>query len=130
MASPAVAGTPATTAISSATTSATINLPSGIVAGETLMLFLGDVAAGTSSAAGWTAEAGANTRMLYRKADGAEGSTVTVACPSSKIAAIVYRISGAADPTVTAPFVSSTTNGTSANPNCPACTPTGGSDDY
>lgn len=132
MASPSVAGTPATTAQATATTSLVVNLPASIVAGETLLMFIGTSAGSPAAPTGWTkfSSGGSSTDMFWRLADGAEGSTVTVTQTSSKAAAIVYRISGAVDPTVTAPVHGNAASGTSASVTFNAVTPAGGSDDY
>lgn len=73
------------------------------------------------------------TSVYYRQADGTEGATDTLTTGNSvKLAAIGWEITGAADPGVQAPQISTvavgTTTADTANPT--AVTPTGGSKDY
>jgi hypothetical protein len=130
MASPSVTGTPTTSALTSGSTFI-VNLPLGIVAGETLLVFIYD-SGGGSAPAGWTKTFPFNNLEVYfRLADGTEGSTVTITITSSKAAAVAYRITGAADPTVSGVYQASGASGASGtNPDPPSVTPTGGSQDY
>lgn len=141
MASPVDAGR-SPTVISTATTPLVFNLPASIAAGETLILFIRLPTAITlTTPTGWTALISANTAdasddntyVYWRKADGAEGATVSITpSGSSKAAGIAWRITGAADPTTRAPeagaVVVTTTTANTCNPG--AVTPTGGSKDY
>ncbi len=74
------------------------------------------------------------TSIFYKKADGSEGGTtvnVTLAGGlSRKASAITWRITGAADPTVTPPEVSTVATGTSTTPDPGNLAPSGGSKDY
>jgi hypothetical protein len=137
MASPALAGTVATTSITVGTTTPAYNLPGSISAGETLFIVARAAAPGVGGTiSGWTALATDNTStdgsyIFYRKADGTEGATASGSgFPNSKHAAVAFRVSGGADPTVTAPQVSTVAIGNSTTPNPTTVTPTGGSKDY
>jgi Concanavalin A-like lectin/glucanases superfamily len=140
VASPVDAGRVGTN-ITTATTSTTVNLPSGIAAGDVLILFARVSAGGLNVPAGWTALINVDasdasddqTSVLYRKADGSEGTTLNVTLnASAKGAVVVWRITGAADPATQAPQASSlalfTTAANAALP--PSISPTGGSKDY
>lgn len=71
------------------------------------------------------------TAIAYRVADGTEdGLTFNVTHGSGKLAGIVYSITGAADPAVQAPQLSTVATGTSASPDPTGLTPTGGAKDY
>ena len=130
--------TSATTNGTTASATATVNLPTGIVSGETLVGILRTAVAGAHGwPAGWTelfdstADASDdNTSCAWRKADGTEGATISVSQGNGKYAAIVYRISGATDPTVTPPEFAALATGTSATPDPGALSPTGGAKDY
>ena len=137
MAFPTVVNT-ATTDGTTATASAVINLPASIVAGNLLVALHRSSSAGAHGwPAGWnvladsTGDASANnTSIAWRKADGAEGATVTVTQGSSKFASLVYQISGAADPLVRPPQISFEATGTSTLPDPGGLSPTGGAKDY
>ena len=136
MASPAVVGTPAETAISTAGTSHVVNLPSG-ASGNLLLAIMdkGSTSATVNALTGWTElldEASANGLYIaYRVADGTEGTTTTFTLSAATRGAwIVYEISGAIDPATQAPQIGTTATGTSATPDPPSITPTGGSKDY
>lgn len=93
----------------SASTSHVVTLPSGITAGDRLILCIGmsKFSGGNAIASGWSYEGGQEIEstptqqfprmsVLSRVADGSEGSTVTVTTDASKFASwIVLRISGA-----------------------------------
>jgi len=124
-----------------ASTSHTVNLPSGIQAGDTLVVLFGhkDSANGASFPAGWTEffealnTAGSTIGLTgaWRKADGGEGASITVTTVASgRMAYASYRINGAADPTVTPPQAATGTANNTANPDPPNLTPTGGAKDY
>lgn len=137
MASPAVVGTPAETAISTAATSHVVNLPSGTT-GNLLVAIMSKGSQGTTPTVdpltGWNELLDeAQTLGLYiawRVADGTEGATTTFTLSSATRGAwIVYEISGAADPTVRAPEIGTTATGSSTTPNPPSVAVTGGSRD-
>mgnify|MGYP001565130996 CR=1 FL=1 len=106
----------ATTNVTAAADPWTVNLPAGIVAGDALLVFMRTGGAQTFNLpAGWswlvqndTGDASDDvTSIIYRKADGAEGATLSVdLSAAAKGAAIAYRIPYAEDPTVVAPGVS------------------------
>jgi hypothetical protein len=127
----------AETAVSTAGTSHVINLPTGIVAGDLLMIFTArGVAVATFNAlAGWSElvdDGAANgVTIWYRQADGSEGATVTfTSSAATRSASIAYRISGAANPATRPPEISAVATGSSTNPNPSSLTPTGGAKDY
>jgi hypothetical protein len=138
MAFPSVAGTIAVTSDGTATTSRSVNVPAGTVSGETLMLLFRT----TGSSGNTGLPAGEWTTMVdvaltdkvgiaWRKASGAEASTMTVTTVgSTKFASLCFRVSGAADPTVTPPQISTVATGNSNIPDPSTCTPTGGAKDY
>lgn len=125
----------ATTNGSTATTNKACTLPTGIAAGNRLILVLRSAGADTHSLpTGWnwlaqnsTADASDDTTStLYRVADGGEGTTVTVnGTASLKFAAACWRITGAGTPQTS---VGAT--GTSGSPDPPSFSPTGGAQDY
>jgi len=121
----------ATTGIGTATTSHTLNLPTGIASGDCLIMI---VRTGSSSVAhtgisGWTEHLtysnNGRTTIYKRTADGSEGSTATLvsSSPARKSAAIALRITGHLDATVYGTGVS-----TSYDP--PTLSPSFGSADY
>lgn len=125
------------TAVSTAGTSHAINLPSGIAAGDLILILLdkGSTSATFNALTGWTElldEAAANgIAIWYRLADATEGATVTfTSSASTRSASISYRISGAIDPAVQAPQLSTVATAASTAPNATVCTPTGGAKDY
>lgn len=143
MTAPAVAATN-TSAVTTAATSHTVNLPSGIVSGNLLIIeFASMVDPGTIdwATAGYTAITNFQTirggveiqiDAAYRQATGSEGSTVAIGTSlSTKSAHIAYRIEGAENPSTQVPEATTGNNGGTANTaNGPALTPTGGSKDY
>lgn len=136
MAFPAVQ-TVAESNTTSAGTSHVVTLPSGITAGDLLVVILdkGSTSATINALAGWTElldEASANgLYVAYRQADGSEGASITLtSSASTRSAQIAYRISGAENPATQAPQVATTATGTSATPDPPSITPTGGAKDY
>lgn len=90
MAFPTVEAT-ATSQNNTATTGPhTVTLPSGIVAGDLLVIL---IRTGVPSATGWTVDA--SNRVMTRTADGSEGASVAVTSGSAaRMVAIAYRISG------------------------------------
>jgi hypothetical protein len=120
-----------------AATSHTVTYPSGIQAGDLLLMIAdkGSTAATIAAITGWTELIDENLAnglyAAWKKADGTESGTFTVTTSANtRLSVIVYRISGAADPTVTPPQIGSTATGTSATPNPPSLSPTGGSKAY
>jgi len=112
MAFPAIEGTPAETAVSTASTTHAINLPASIVAGELLLIITakGTPAQSTTfnALAGWTEvidEAVSLGMTIWaREADATEGATVTMTSAAAvRSASIAYRISGAEDPATQLP---------------------------
>jgi len=132
-----VVETTAESAVTTAGTSHTVNLPSGIVSGNLLLIFfsIGSTAATLNSVTDWfelvDVSAARDTKILYRQADGSEGSTLGLTTSAStKSATIAYRISGAENPATQAPQLSTLATGTSTAPDPGTCTPTGGAKDY
>lgn len=131
--------TTATTNGSAASASPVVNLPTGIVSGD-LLIVLFRTAIGSSGVgwpAGWTelvesiADASDDAQAIgYRQAGASEPATISLTTASAKFAAIAYRISGAANPANQAPQVSAVATGTSATPDPASLTPTGGAKDY
>jgi hypothetical protein len=116
-------------------------MPSGIVAGELLILFCRVAENDDPDAvSGWTSffgpiNAGGSSddwnRFFWRKATGGEGSSVGWTTGTNmRTVSMCARISGAADPTVTPPQMAHTFGGFGANPNPPNLTPSGGAKDY
>lgn len=140
MASPVDADRAATSVSTAVASPQNINLPGSISAGDLLVMLIrtpGAVSITTPS--GWTALVNNNTSdasddttsIYYKKATGSEGATQSVAFSgSTKVAAVVWRITGAEDPATQAPEVSTTATGTSTVPDPTTVTPTGGSKDY
>lgn len=68
--------------------------------------------------------------IVVRKATGSESTTITVTSSvSTKMAAVTYWITGAADPTVTSPEISTVATGNSVNPDPGSRSVTGGPKD-
>lgn len=132
MAFPVVEGTN-TSGQSTNTTSHTIALPAGIVAGETLITYL--CAQGISALtfpAGWTllniGQGGGFDMVFihYRKAVGSDADPAVTWTGSQSVSTNSYRISGATDPDVTPPDAAHTNSGL----DCPSLSPAGGSKEY
>ncbi len=110
---PAIAAT-STYQNSSAATSNNVTLPSGIQAGDLLMLvFRGGSTATASTPSGWSLLSSIDSTTLghtyiwYKTASGSEGATVAITSTNIRVAAIGYRISGW---TGTPEIATSTTN--------------------
>ena len=123
--------------LATAGTSHVVTLPTGIAAGDLILILLdkGSTAATFNALAGWTEVVDENLAngitVWVRKADGTEGATVTfTSSASTRSAHTSYRISGAADPAVRLPELSTVATGSSTTPNATTCTPTGGAKDY
>lgn len=114
----------------------TVSLPANIQAGETLLVFfVCDGNRAVTFPEGWTeifeTMNNCTLAIAWCKADGEEGASITVTTSTAKQSAhISYRISGAIDPTVTPPEVSTGATGVSANPNPDSLTAGGGSKEY
>jgi hypothetical protein len=124
-----------TSATTSATSSHSVALPSGIVAGMRLIVAFsvqGDAGPGTPS--GWSVLADANSGaggsderlVLYQKiAGGSEGASLSIATSNNRGSAHnSFLIGGGGAPEAAA------SNGTSATPDPPNLTPAGGSGNY
>jgi len=114
-----------------------VSLPVGIQAGETLLVFFGsDGPESVGWPAGWNEifeeKNAANTlAVAWRKATGGEGASITVTTGNAQRSAHAsYRISGAIDPTSTAPEVSTGATGVDVNPDPDSLTAGGGSKEY
>lgn len=137
MASPAVVGTPAETAVGTASTSHVVNLPAGAV-GNLLVAVMSKGSAGTTPSvnalAGWTEVLDEaivlGLFVAVRVCDGTEGATTTFTLSSATRGAwIVYEVSGHEDPATILPQVGTTATGSSTTPNPPSVAVTGGSKD-
>ena len=116
-----------------------VTIPNPCAAGKTLLMFFtsddsGDTATEPS---GWTAlvtgtSGSSRSSIFYKKSNGSEGATATVAISAlEQASARTFCIGGAADPEITAPeYTRNNTSSPSATPNPPLHTPSGGSDDY
>lgn len=129
MAFPVIAATN-TSSHTSNTTSHTINLPSGIVSGNLLIVFFtcgppnnGDVT--ITWPAGWNilsetflaGSLGHKQSTYYRRADGSEGSTITITTSALRVSAHgSYRITGHHATRNPEAGVAATGSSTSANP--------------
>lgn len=117
--------TSATSTQTSDTTSHPINMPSGIVAGNSLLLtFSVDTGTLPATPAGWTvvdsqvAPSSAFYSIIFKKtAEGGDTVTVTTV-GAERSAAICMRISPA-----THMYVSKTTQGDTTSPDCPSLSP-------
>jgi hypothetical protein len=135
MAFPVIQGTAETAIVASS--SHVINLPTGIVSGELLLILAnaGTVVISFNALAGWTElldEGIANGMVVWaRQADGTEGATVTfTSTAAGRSASIAYRISSTELLATQAPQLSTVATGSSVSPNATTCTPTGGAKDY
>lgn len=106
-------------------TSHTVGLPSGIISGDTVIVFFVCTTFGRTVTfpSGYTvffSADGANTthRIAWRLADGTEGANITVTTDlSRKSAHAAYNIAQTVNPNTTAPQASANTTGTSVNPD-------------
>lgn len=137
MASPAVVGTPAETAVATASTSHVVNLPSG-TAGNMFVAVMSKGSAGTTPSVntltGWNELLDeAIVLGLYiavKECDGTEGATTTFTLSSATRGAwIVYEVSGQIAFATQAPQVGTTATGSSTTPDPPSVSVTGGSKD-
>ena len=143
MTAPVVASTPAKSHRTSNGTSHTVNLPTGITAGDELYMFIHAASNSDSVITGglgdWTLVSLSDLGDLYRSrfyrrtADGNEVSTVVCTTSASiRSSGVVYRVTGAQDPGVQAPQINWTVSGgtSSTVPQPPELNPTGGEKDY
>ena len=137
MASPAVVGTPIETAISTAGTTHTVNLPSG-AAGNYFVAVMSKGSAGTTPSinalATWSEALDEaivlGLAVLYHLCDGTEGATVDFTLSSATRGAwIVYEVSGMQNPAIQVPQVGTTSTGSSTTPDPPSVAVTGGAKD-
>lgn len=128
----------ATTPVGSALTSHSVNLPSGIVDGDLLIVSVSWNEGGTTSTfpAGWTRlitrqQININQDIHYRQADGTEGATITVTLTTAEfLIGLAYRFSGAELVATQAPQAASAGLNSDLRPDPPNLTPTGGAKDY
>lgn len=116
-------------------TSLTVPLPSGIVAGNLLLVFVSWVSSSTTltTPTGWTAAykdniAGfsKNSALFYKIASGSEGASVSIAASASSLMnAISLRITGS--DTAVAPAFGARATGAAAAITAPALSPSWGS---
>jgi len=136
MAFPVVSATN-TSAVSTAGTTHTVNLPTGIASGDLLIVFFSKKSGSSNTLtwpSGWTAltdvNNGTNTGQstAYRIADGTEGTTISVTSSASvKSAHNSYRITSWHG--TTPPEGGAGSTGSSANPDPPSVSPSWGSAD-
>jgi hypothetical protein len=137
VASPAIVGSAAETAVSTASTTHTVNLPDA-ASGNLLVAVMSKGSQGTTPSV--DAETGWDELLdeaivlglyiAYRVADGSEGATNAWTLSSATRGAwAVYEISGAESPGTQAPQIGTTATGSSVNPNPPSVSVTGGSKD-
>jgi len=115
------------------------NMPSGIVAGETLVASLAVDGSNVIVfyTGGWTvllngssgSDGSVTLSIAYKKAVGSD--TLSIALDSNQQGSCrVWRINTAEDPDTQAPEIGAVTTGTSATPAVGLITPTGGAKDY
>jgi len=123
----------------SGVTSHTVSLPSGIQAGDLLIVVFTTVALtipGTHGfPGGWStivtdSNGTARLSIAWGVAGGGEGSVTVTSSQSANSAHTAYRITGAADPFVRAPESSAILIGTSNAPDPAVLAPTGGRDNF
>ena len=117
-----------------------VTLPTGIEAGHLLLMHArGHGGTTFNTLTGWTALISNDltdasddpSSIWWRLADGSEGSTVSVDLGATmRGAAIVHRITGAADPTIRPPELAGPSTGAGANVDPPSITPAGGPKDF
>jgi len=127
---PTIAGTASSVENTSSTTSHTVALPPGIRPDEMLLVFFyGNINNTVTWPAGWTeffSDGGTKMAGVYRKADGTEGTSITVTTASGTDSAHhSYRIADAEDAAKQAPEVAFL-----GSLNLPLLVPTGGTKNY
>lgn len=138
MAFPSITGSVTATNGTSAAASKTINLPSGMLNGEIVCVLMRTAGAGAHTfPAGWSKlfddasdASDDQTVFAYAQVESTFGSTISVSSANNKFAALTWRVSGAADPTVRPPEFATLVTGASTTPDPGNCTPTGGAKDY
>jgi len=128
-----------TTQTSNATAWGAQNMPSGIVAGDTLKAEVAVDGAdiGITFTGGWTklldgatgSDGSVTLGVAYKKAVGSDTLSLTMSA-SQQGSCRVVRVDSAADPDVTPPEIGAVTTGASATPNVGAITPAGGPKDF
>lgn len=115
-------------------TTADINLPANIAAGDLLIAYVRNATGGTVTwPAGWNEmidespdAADDGNSVAYKVADGTESGTIQVTFSTSgKYAAVCYRITGGGTPEI-----STRATGASTTPDPPSFSPSGGAKDY
>ena len=137
MAAPSVVGTPAETAVSTASTSHVVNLPNGDSVGNLFLAIMSKGSAGTTPSVnaltGWNElldEAIVlGLYIAWRTVDGTEGATTTFTLSSATRGAwIVYEIRDHFDPAITPPAITMVSPGATSPTKAPvsrkAATPT------
>ncbi len=126
-----------TSSTNSVGTNHVVTLPSGIAAGDLIVICMavGSTGVTMNTHADYTElldESDANgLHIWYRWATGGEGNPTFVSTSSTKDATVSFRISGASNPATQAPERAATTaTSSSVNPDPPSVTPTGGAKDY
>lgn len=125
--------TTATTNGTTATAAPVVNLPATIQNKDLLVVLIRVAVAGAIGwPTGWTElfdvsddAADDQIALAWRRADGTEGSTITLSSGNGKFAALAYRIRDADDPQV-----STRVTGASTTPDPPSFSPSGGSNNY
>lgn len=139
MAFPAVVGTPTeSNATADDASPFTVSRPAGVSGQLTIAIIGTDGVPTLTWPTGYTEffsqAAGGSFQIkgAYHQEDGTEGTTFDITSSASeKWAAIVYSISGAANPATQAPEATTFAGGTATTtPDPPSITPTGGSKDY
>jgi hypothetical protein len=129
----------ATSSVTSDSMSHTVTLPSGIISGDLLIsAFSVDGNPTVTWPSGWTSFASGNSpanasklEIAYRRADGTEGSSITVTTSASEQSThSTLRIAGAEDPATRAPEASTAASSNSTAPNSTTVTPTGDTKNY
>jgi hypothetical protein len=131
---PAVVGTPTETAVSTESTSHTINHATGAATDLHILVVCKGKDVTINAHGDWTElldESGQVGSLYIAYHYGTLGSSTTfTASANTRTATIAYLISGAEDPATQAPQIGTTSSGSSTTPDPPTTTPTGGAKDY
>lgn len=138
MASPVVESTVITLDSARSTTTLTMTMPSSIASGDLLLMFVGQEGPSStlSPPSGWTSLAveGPTNDLTglwcYKYSSGSESSTVNVTVEDTYASGSIYRISGAEDPSTTAPEINKAGYLSTSSDSVPSATISGGSKDY
>lgn len=128
MASPSIASS-ATSSVNTAGTSHAVTLPSGIAAGDLIVICssLGSTAATYNAHADYTEllddNAAIGKKILYRLANGTETTPTFTSSASTRSATCALRISGAEHPSIQPPVAAAVSSGTGTTPDPPSITP-------